>query len=76
MNQRFQTHLKQLKLKGLQPKTIDAYASTVRRMGTYFDRQIANLSPARLQILAYSEDSNLKGKKLPHAYVKHGLSVA
>ncbi|MGJ0483803.1 MAG: hypothetical protein ACR65R_04615 [Methylomicrobium sp.] len=29
----YQTHLKHLKLKGLQPKTIDAYARAIRRIG-------------------------------------------
>jgi hypothetical protein len=28
-DQRYQTHLKHLKLKGLQPKTIDAYARAI-----------------------------------------------
>jgi hypothetical protein len=32
-DQRYQFHLKHLKLKGLQPKTIDAYARAIRRMG-------------------------------------------
>ena len=44
----YRSHLKHLKLKGLQPKTIDAYARTIRRMGDYFDHQIDNLSPAQL----------------------------
>ena len=47
-DQRYQTHLKHLKLKGLQPKTIDAYARRIRRMGTYFDHDIDNLSAAQL----------------------------
>src|SRR5450830_2032919 len=47
-DQRYQTHLKHLKLKGLQPKTIDAYARAIRRMGDYFDHRIENLSPAQL----------------------------
>ena len=47
-DQRYQTHLKHLKLKGLQPKTIDAYSRAIRRMGDYFDHQIDNLSPAQL----------------------------
>ena len=38
--QRYQSHLKHLKLKGLRPKTIDAYARVIRRMGAYFDHQI------------------------------------
>ena len=32
-DRRYQTHLKHLKLQGLQPKTIDAYARGIRRMG-------------------------------------------
>ena len=47
-DQRYQTHLKHLKLKGLQPKTIDAYARGIRRMGDYFDHKIDNLSPDQL----------------------------
>jgi len=44
----YQTHLKHLKLKGLQPKTIDAYARAIRRLGAYFDQQIDDLSEAQL----------------------------
>ena len=47
-DRQYQTHLKHLKLKGLQPKTIDAYARGIRRMGDYFDHQIDKLSPAQL----------------------------
>jgi len=47
-DQLYQTHLKHLKLKGLQPKTIDAYSRAIRRMGEYFDRRIDNLSEAQL----------------------------
>jgi integrase/recombinase XerD len=47
-DQRYQSHLKHLKLKGLQPKTIDAYARAIRRMGDYFDHQIDDLSSAQL----------------------------
>jgi site-specific recombinase XerD len=47
-DQRYQTHLKHLKLKGLQPKTIDAYARAIRRMGEYFQHDIGNLSPEQL----------------------------
>ena len=46
--QRYQSHLQHLKLKGLRPKTIDAYARAIRRMGAYFDHQIDQLSPAQL----------------------------
>ena len=41
-----QAHLKHLTLKGLQPKTIDAYARAMRRVGAYFDYQINDLSMA------------------------------
>ena len=44
-DRQYQTHLK---LKGLQPKTIDAYSRTIRRMGDYFDHQIDDLSAAQL----------------------------
>ena len=47
-NNNYQTHLKHLKLKGLQPKTVDAYARAVRRAGDYFDYQISDLSEAQL----------------------------
>ena len=47
-DQRYQSHLKHLKLKGLQPKTIDAYSRAIRRMGEYFERRIDNLTEAQL----------------------------
>jgi site-specific recombinase XerD len=43
-----QLHLKHLKLKGLQPKTIEAYSRTIRRIGDRFDHQIDNLSEQQL----------------------------
>jgi len=46
--QQYQAHLKHLKLKGLQPKTIDAYARAIRRIGTYFDHQLDALSEQQL----------------------------
>jgi site-specific recombinase XerD len=46
--QNYQTHLKHLKLKGLQPKTIEAYARAIRRLGAYFDHQIDDLSEQQL----------------------------
>ncbi len=52
--QNYQTHLKHLKLKGLQPKTIEAYARAIRRIGTYFDYQIDDLSES--QLLDYFTD--------------------
>ncbi len=47
-DQQYQTHLKHLKLKGLQPKTIDAYARAIRRVGAYFDHRIDALTEAQL----------------------------
>jgi len=44
----YQTHLKHLKLKGLQPKTIEAYSRAMRRVGAYFDYHINDLSEAQL----------------------------
>jgi hypothetical protein len=50
----YQTHLQHLKLKGLQPKTIDAYARAIRRIGDYFEHQLHGLSEA--QLLLYFTD--------------------
>ena len=44
----YQTHLKHLKLKGLQPKTIEAYSRAIRRAGARFDHQIDSLTEAQL----------------------------
>ena len=44
----YQTHLKHLKLKGLQPKTVEAYSRAIRRIGDYFDHQIEHLTEAQL----------------------------
>lgn len=46
--QNYETHLKHLKLKGLQPKTIEAYARAIRRIGQYFDEQINDLTEQQL----------------------------
>ena len=47
-NQNYQAHLKHLKLKGLQPKTIDSYARAMRRIGAYFNNDVNNLSESQL----------------------------
>ena len=47
-NRQYQTHLKHLKLKGLQPKTIDAYARAIRNLGAYFSHNIDSLSESQL----------------------------
>ena len=44
----YQSQRKHLKLKGLQPKTIEAYARAIRRAGGYFDRRIDALTEAQL----------------------------
>ena len=44
----YQTHLQHLKLKGLQPKTIEAYSRAIRRIGERFDHQIDSLSEQQL----------------------------
>jgi site-specific recombinase XerD len=50
----YQKHQKYLKIKGLQPKTIDAYSRAIRRIGNYFNGQLANLSSD--QLLDYFHD--------------------
>ncbi len=47
-DQQYQTHLKHLKRKGLQPKTIDAYSRAIRRIGLRFDYQIDSLTEVQL----------------------------
>ena len=44
----YQTHLKHLKLKGLRPKTIEAYSRAIRRIGARFDHRIDSLSEPQL----------------------------
>jgi site-specific recombinase XerD len=53
-NKYYTTHCKYLKLKGLQPKTIEAYTRALRRIGNYFDGQLDNLSQD--QLLDYFHD--------------------
>ncbi len=47
-DRQYELHLKHLKLKGLQPKTIEAYARAIRRLGGYFSHRIDDLSEAQL----------------------------
>ena len=46
--QDYAKHLQHLKLKGCQPKTIDAYSRALRRIGDYFDYNINNLGEQQL----------------------------
>jgi site-specific recombinase XerD len=47
-DRQYQTHLKHLKLKGLQPKTIEAYSRAIRRIGAHFDHRIDDLTETQL----------------------------
>ena len=78
--QNYQSHLKHLKLKGLQPKTIEAYARAIRRIGQYFDYQITELSEPQLtdyfsDLLESHSWSSVKldlyGLKFFYAHVLH-----
>ncbi len=53
-NHYYSLHCKHLKLKGLQPKTIDAYSRAIRRIGDYFNGDLENLSQD--QLLDYFHD--------------------
>lgn len=68
--QQYQLHLKHLKLKGLQPKTIDAYARAIRRLGRYFSGQIDALSeaPRLLDIVTVEEAQRLFSATLTLSY--------
>ena len=44
----YAAHLKHLRLKGLQPKTREAYARAIRRIGAYFDHGIEDLTEQQL----------------------------
>jgi site-specific recombinase XerD len=64
-DRQYQTHLKHLKLKGLRPKTIEAYARAIRRIGARFDHQIDRLTESQLtdyftEILASHSWSSVK----------------
>lgn len=50
----YEKHCKYLKLQGLQPKTVDAYARAIRRIGNYFDCRLDDLSMD--QLLDYFSD--------------------
>lgn len=53
-NHYYAQHCKHLKLKGLQPKTIEAYSRAMRRIGIFFDYQVDQLSTD--QLLDYFHD--------------------
>lgn len=47
-NQLYSRHVKHLKLKGLQPKTVSAYARAIRRLGSCFKYEVESLSQDQL----------------------------
>ncbi len=47
-NTYYDLHCKHLKLKGLQPKTIEAYSRAIRRIGEYFDHDLDKLTQNQL----------------------------
>lgn len=47
-NSYYELHCKHLTLKGLQPKTIEAYSRAIRRIGNYFDGNLDNLTQNQL----------------------------
>ena len=53
-NHYYDLHCKHLKLKGLQPKTIEAYSRGIRRIADYFDGHLGVLSEE--QLLDYFHD--------------------
>ena len=53
-NKYYKKHCKYLKLKGLQPKTIEAYSRAIRRIGNYFDARVDQLTSD--QLLDYFND--------------------
>ncbi|MBU6995599.1 site-specific integrase [Ferrovum myxofaciens] len=74
----YESLLKRLKLRGMQPKTIESYSHGVRRAGAHFEYQIDNLSKDQLtdyfsQVLDQLSWSTLKhdlyGLKFYYAYV-------
>ena len=56
-DQNYQRHLNHLHLKGYRPKTVDAYARAIRRVGKYFDYEINDL--AEEQLLPYMTTGRL-----------------
>ncbi len=45
---KYEKHCKYLKLRGLQPKTVDAYSRAIRRIGQYFECKLDNLTEDQL----------------------------
>jgi len=55
----YQSHLNHLKLKDMQPKTIEAYARVMRRMGVYFNYEVESLTQDQLVLTVVSQRANM-----------------
>lgn len=78
--QQYATHLKRLRLQGLRPKTVEAYALATRHVGAYFHERIDDLTEAQLtdyfsdQIASHSWSTvrhRLYGLRFYDAHVLH-----
>lgn len=78
--QQYATHLKRLRLQGLRPKTVAAYALAIRHAAAYFDEHIDELSEAQLtdyfsELIASHSWSTVRhrwyGLKFFYAHVLH-----
>lgn len=63
--QLYRQHVQHLQLKGLRPKTVDAYSRAMRRIGAHFGYQVSALTPPQLsdyftQMLAQHSWSGVK----------------
>lgn len=81
----YASHLRHLKLKGLRPKTIDAYSRAVRRIGEHFDDRIDHLTEQQMadyftELVASHSWSTVKldlyGLKFYYAHVLRKPRVA
>ena len=59
----YRSHLQHLQLKGLRPKTVDAYARAIRRIGAHFDFAVTGLTPAQLS--DYFTQTQTQGRVRP-----------
>ena len=78
--QQYAIHLKRLRLRGLRPKTMEAYALAIRHVGAYFHERIDDLTEAQLtdyfsdQIASHSWSTvrhRLYGLKFYYTHVLH-----
>ena len=65
-DQNYALHLKHLKLKGMRPKTIEAYSRAIRRIGARFEYQIDKLTEAHLRGHAHPQLPGILLRPLQH----------